>query len=67
MSLKTAGSKAFQLKNYDEAIELYSKGITLSEKMDVDGLWAYYSNRAYAYLAQGKNDLCIKDCDSAMM
>ena len=42
-ALKEAGNKAFSLKQFDEAIELYTKAINLDQNNHV-----YYANRMLA-------------------
>ena len=50
-ALKEAGNKAFQSGKIEEAIDLYTKAINLSEKTPNH---IYFSNRANAYLEKGE-------------
>jgi len=48
-ALKDAGNKAFMSKNYEEAIDLYSQAIELSQTAQKPSP-IYFANRANAYL-----------------
>ena len=60
---KEAGNKAFIARQFDEAIDLYTKAIELSGDSPSH---IYFGNRANAYLEQGKLNECIADCDKAI-
>ena len=47
-----AGNKAFEAKNFPQAIAEYSRAIDLNPKQP-----AFYENRAFAYLAMGSERL----------
>eukprot|EP01125_Pyxidicula_operculata_P012826 TRINITY_DN4225_c0_g1_i1.p1 TRINITY_DN4225_c0_g1~~TRINITY_DN4225_c0_g1_i1.p1 ORF type:complete len:442 (+),score=102.67 TRINITY_DN4225_c0_g1_i1:22-1347(+) len=59
--LKEAGNKKFSAKDYEGAIQLYSRAISLSPENST-----YYANRAAAYLAYGKVTEALNDCNSAI-
>ena len=62
-ALKQAGNKAFDLKNYEEAVQQY----TLAIEITIDNpSHVYYANRANAYLELFKNEECINDCNMAI-
>lgn len=58
---KEAGNAAYKKKDFDTAIEKYSKAIELDDE-DI----SFITNRAAVYLEMGKYDECIKDCDRAV-
>jgi len=62
-ALKQAGNKAFDLKQYEEAVSQYTMAIeiTLDNPNHV-----YYANRANAYLELFNNEECINDCNKAI-
>lgn len=64
-SLKNKGNEAFKAENYEEAISLYTKAISLTEK-DSRELATYLKNRAAAYLKLKEFNKVIKDCDDAL-
>ena len=59
-ALKEAGNKAYQARNFLEAIKLYTSAIELSQNH------IYYANRANAYLELEKFSECIEDCVKAI-
>ncbi|XP_061357841.1 hsp70-Hsp90 organizing protein 1-like [Gastrolobium bilobum] len=58
---KEAGNAAYKKKDFDTAIEHYSKAMELDDE-DI----SYLTNRAAVYLEMGKYDECIKDCENAV-
>ncbi|KAK7406227.1 hypothetical protein VNO78_07847 [Psophocarpus tetragonolobus] len=58
---KEAGNAAYKKKDFDTAIQHYTKALELDDE-DI----SYLTNRAAVYLEMGKYDECIKDCDKAV-
>lgn len=58
---KEAGNAAYKKKDFDTAIQHYTKAMELDDE-DV----SYLLNRAATYLEMGQYDDCIKDCDKAV-
>ncbi|KAK4486404.1 hypothetical protein RD792_009078 [Penstemon davidsonii] len=58
---KEAGNAAYKKKEFETAIQHYSKAIELDDE-DV----SFLTNRAAVYLEMGKYEDCIKDCDRAV-
>eukprot|EP00037_Helgoeca_nana_P003067 m.37854 g.37854 ORF g.37854 m.37854 type:complete len:625 (-) comp13232_c0_seq2:147-2021(-) len=58
MALKDQANTQFQARNFQEAIKLYSKAISVCPALVVLRL-----NRAAAYLMLGRHVECIADCD----
>ncbi|KAK4282890.1 hypothetical protein QN277_014215 [Acacia crassicarpa] len=58
---KEAGNAAYKKKDFDAAIQHYSKAMELDDE-DI----SYLTNRAAVYLEMGKFEECIKDCDKAV-
>ncbi|KAJ1379629.1 Tetratricopeptide-like helical domain superfamily, partial [Sesbania bispinosa] len=58
---KEAGNAAYKKKNFETAIQHYSKALELDDE-DI----SYLTNRAAVYLEMGKLEECIKDCDKAV-
>ncbi|KAA8522270.1 hypothetical protein F0562_012943 [Nyssa sinensis] len=58
---KEAGNAAYKKKDFDTAIQHYTKAFELDDK-DI----SFLTNRAAVYLEMGKYDECIKDCDKAV-
>ncbi|KAE9596787.1 hypothetical protein Lal_00008008 [Lupinus albus] len=58
---KEAGNAAYKKKNFDIAIQHYSKALELDDE-DI----SYLTNRAAVYLEMGKYEECMKDCDKAV-
>lgn len=59
--LKDKGNEAFKKGNYAESIQFYTEAIELYEDP------TYYANRAFSYLKLSKFNLCISDCDKAIL
>ncbi|CAL9029538.1 unnamed protein product [Prunus brigantina] len=58
---KEAGNAAYKKKDFDTAIQHYTKAIELDDE-DI----SYIMNRAATYLEMGQLEDCIKDCDKAV-
>ncbi|XP_043717086.1 hsp70-Hsp90 organizing protein 3-like [Telopea speciosissima] len=58
---KEAGNAAYKKKDFETAIQRYSKAVELDDE-DI----SFLTNRAAVYLEMGKYDECIKDCDKAV-
>ncbi|KAK0586603.1 hypothetical protein LWI29_009466 [Acer saccharum] len=58
---KEAGNAAYKKKDFDTAIDHYTKALELDDE-DI----SYLTNRAAVYLEMGKYEECIKDCDKAV-
>lgn len=58
---KAKGNDAFKVKNYTEAIAMYSKAIEIEPKGVAAG--ALYSNRAASYSALGQHEKALADSD----
>ncbi|KAI5064201.1 hypothetical protein GOP47_0020871 [Adiantum capillus-veneris] len=58
---KEAGNAAYKKKDFDAAIEHYTKAIELDDE-DI----SYITNRAAVYLEMGKYVECVDDCDKAV-
>lgn len=70
MQLKQTGNHNFSNKNYDVAIEHYTKAIQLAQDVEPpikpDDLAIFYQNRAACNEALGKHELVVEDCDRAI-
>ncbi|CAA0842292.1 Hsp70-Hsp90 organizing protein 3 [Striga hermonthica] len=58
---KESGNAAYKKKDFETAIQHYSKAIELDDE-DI----SFITNRAAVYLEMGKYEDCIKDCDKAV-
>ncbi|KAH0464676.1 hypothetical protein IEQ34_004779 [Dendrobium chrysotoxum] len=58
---KEAGNTAYKKKDFEEAINHYTKAIELDDE-DI----SFLTNRAAVYLEMGKYEDCIADCDKAV-
>ncbi|KAK9277373.1 hypothetical protein L1049_006916 [Liquidambar formosana] len=58
---KEAGNAAYKKKDFETAIQHYSKAIELDDE-DI----SFLTNRAAVYLEMGQYEECIKDCDKAV-
>ena len=58
---KTQGNAFFAQRQYEQAVEMYSKAIALDSHNSI-----YFSNRAAAYLELQLWEEALKDCDSAI-
>lgn len=70
MQLKQTGNQNFSRKNYDVAIEHYTKAIQLAQDIThpikPDDLAIFYQNRAACNEALGNHELVVEDCDQAI-
>jgi len=68
--IKKIGNQYFARKNYDVAIEHYTKAIDLASTLDIsiepDVLAVFYQNRAACNEALSQYDKVIEDCDRAI-
>ena len=64
-ALKDLGNQEFQSKNYALAIKHYTSAIAADSKLQPSHI--YFSNRANALLETQEYDLCISDCDQAIL
>ncbi|KAI8546497.1 hypothetical protein RHMOL_Rhmol07G0122700 [Rhododendron molle] len=58
---KEAGNAAYKKKDFDTAIEHYTRATELDDE-DI----SFLTNRAAVYLEMGKYEECIQDCDKAV-
>jgi len=58
---KETGNKKFSAKNFQGAIEDYTRAIELDDKVST-----YYGNRAACYLALGLPNKALQDCNKAL-
>ncbi|PRQ18095.1 putative 43kDa postsynaptic protein [Rosa chinensis] len=58
---KEAGNAAYKKKDFDTAIQHYTKAMEIDDE-DI----SYLLNRAATYLEMGQYDECIEDCDKAV-
>ncbi|KAI4303228.1 hypothetical protein MLD38_038883 [Melastoma candidum] len=58
---KEEGNAAYKKKDFEKAIECYSRAIELDDE-DI----SFLTNRAAVYLEMGRCEDCIKDCDKAV-
>lgn len=58
---KEAGNAAYKKKEFESAIEHYSKAVELDDE-DI----SFLTNRAAVYLEMGRFEHCIADCDKAV-
>ncbi|KAJ9706817.1 hypothetical protein PVL29_002006 [Vitis rotundifolia] len=58
---KEAGNAAYKKKDFETAIQHYTKAIELDDE-DI----SFITNRAAVYLEMGQYEECIKDCDKAV-
>ncbi|CAA7403622.1 unnamed protein product [Spirodela intermedia] len=58
---KEAGNSTYKKKDFDTAIQHYTKALELDDE-DI----SFLTNRAAVYLEMGKYEECVKDCDRAV-
>ncbi|XP_049369790.1 hsp70-Hsp90 organizing protein 3-like [Solanum verrucosum] len=58
---KEAGNAAYKKKDFENAVQLYTKAIELDDA-DI----SFLTNRAAVFLEMGKYEDCMKDCDKAV-
>lgn len=61
LRLKEEGNQAYKNREYQKAINCYTKAIHINPN-DAN----FYSNRALSYFNLGQYQQCIKDCDKAV-
>jgi tetratricopeptide (TPR) repeat protein len=61
IQFKNEGNEYFKKKEYQKAVESYTKAINLNP-MDP----SYYGNRAASYLGMKKYNKCIDDCNETL-
>jgi tetratricopeptide (TPR) repeat protein len=66
MAAKEEGNEFFRKKEYDEALEHYSRAVTFCPEDDKENLATFYGNRSAAYFALEEWDLVVEDCTSAI-
>eukprot|EP00029_Vermamoeba_vermiformis_P006631 TRINITY_DN2658_c0_g1_i1.p1 TRINITY_DN2658_c0_g1~~TRINITY_DN2658_c0_g1_i1.p1 ORF type:complete len:234 (+),score=47.41 TRINITY_DN2658_c0_g1_i1:39-704(+) len=64
--LKEQGNKAYNDKNYDEAIAMYTRAIDLFSKTKDPRGALFYGNRAAAYLQLEDYESVVEDCTKAI-
>jgi len=62
-TFKEAGNKAFLAREFEEAINQYTKAIEMSGDQPSH---VYFANRANAQLELGRFEECIIDCDKSI-
>ena len=62
-AIKELGNKAFLAKNYQQAIEHYTKAIELTQE---NPNHVYFANRGNTKLEMKNFKGCIEDCDAAI-
>ena len=68
-ALKEQGNAKFQARAFKEAIQLYSKAVSVAEQslgLTHPSVAAYYGNRAAAWLHVGALKECVEDCRKAL-
>ena len=65
---KEEGNSCFRVKDYDNAISMYSRAIVLCPTDDEhnETLAVFYGNRAAAYFAVDEYECVVDDCSSAL-
>jgi tetratricopeptide (TPR) repeat protein len=66
LAAKEEGNDYFRNKEYDDALESYSKAITYCPEDDKEMLATFYGNRSAAYFALDEYELVIEDCTAAV-
>jgi import receptor subunit TOM70 len=68
LDAKEEGNAFFRNKDYDEALESYSKAITFCPEDDInkENLATFYGNRAAAYFSVEEYELVVEDCTAAL-
>jgi len=65
---KEEGNNYFRNRDYDEALESYSRAITFCPEDDEnkENLATFYGNRSAAYASIEEYDLVVEDCTAAL-
>lgn len=68
LEAKEEGNNYFRNKEYDDALESYSRAITYCPEDDAnkENLATFYGNRAAAYASLEEYDLVVEDCTAAL-
>lgn len=68
LGAKEEGNSYFRNKEYDDALESYSRAITYcpEDEANKENLATFYGNRAAAYFFLEEYDLVVEDCTSAL-
>ena len=66
MSFKTKGNKFFKDRQYESAIECYSKAIECCPSINSENLSIFYQNRAASYEMIKKYEQVIEDCTKSI-
>ena len=68
LDAKEEGNNLFRNKQYDEALEFYSKAITYCPEDDEnkENLATFYGNRSAAYFTLDEHELVVEDCTAAL-
>lgn len=69
LAAKEEGNGYFRNKEYDDALESYSRAITYCPEDDAnkENLATFYGNRAAAYFSLEEYDLVVEDCTAALV
>jgi len=68
LEAKEEGNNYFRNKEYDDALEAYSKAITFcpEDEENKENLATFYGNRSAAYFAVEEFELVVEDCTAAL-
>lgn len=66
VAAKEEGNAFFRNKEYDEALEAYSRAITYCPEDDKENLSTFYGNRSAAYFSLEEWELVVEDCTAAV-
>jgi len=68
LDAKEEGNNLFRNKQYDEALEFYSKAITYcpEDEENKDNLATFYGNRSATYFTLDEHELVVEDCTAAL-
>ena len=66
LSFKNKGNEQFKENHLDEAIQLYSEGLTVCPKCFSKDLAVLFGNRGACYVKLQDNNAAIEDCTSAL-
>lgn len=68
LDAKEEGNNLFRNKQYDEALEFYSKAITYcpEDEENKENLATFYGNRSAAYFTLDEHELVVEDCIAAL-
>lgn len=66
LAAKEEGNDLFRTKDYDAALEAYSRAITYCPEDDKENLATFYGNRSAACFALEEWELVVEDCTAAI-